>query len=109
MRFGLLGSDVAYYAAVYGIASFGYLILVNKKACVGALYVLYSLEKASYFISKFSCPFWFVGTFHQVPVLLGFPVSRRVTAFIRPGCIVTYPVVFLVCAQSSPDFWTKYV
>ena len=72
MVFGLLGSDAAYYAAVRDLASFGYLILVNKKECVGALYVLYSLEKASYFISKFSCPFWFSGPFHQVPLFLGF-------------------------------------
>ena len=70
--FGLLGSDVAYYTAVCDLASFGYLILVNKKSCVVALDVSYSLEKASYLISKWSCPFWFVGPFHQVPVFLRF-------------------------------------
>ena len=29
--------------------------------------------------------------------------------FIRPGWIVTSPVVLLVCAQSSPGFWTEYI
>ena len=67
-----MGYDVAYYAAVCDLSDLGYLILVNKETCVGDLDILYYLENASYFISKFSCPFWFVGPFHQVPVLLGF-------------------------------------
>ena len=52
MGFGLLGSDVAYYAAICDFASSGHLILVNKKGCVGAFDVLDYLEKASYLISK---------------------------------------------------------
>ena len=52
MGFGLLRSDVAYYADVCDLASFGYLMLVNKKTCVGALNISDSLEKASYLVSK---------------------------------------------------------
>ena len=72
MGFGLLGSDVAYYAAVCDLADLGYLMLVNKKTCVGALDIMYYLEKASYIICKCSCPFCFVGLLNYVPVLLGF-------------------------------------
>ena len=37
-----------------------------------------------------------------------FPVSGNITAFIRPGWIVTSPFILLVCAQSSPNFFTEY-
>ena len=50
MGFGLLGSNVAYYAAVCDLAALGHLMLVNKETCAGALNVSYSLEKASYLI-----------------------------------------------------------
>ena len=62
--FGVMGSDVAYYAAVCDLNSLGYLMLVNKEACVGALNIPDSLEEASYLICKFSYPFWFFGTLH---------------------------------------------
>ena len=52
MDFGLLGSDVAYYAAVCDLAVLGYLMLVNKETCVGALDISDSLEKDSYLICK---------------------------------------------------------
>ena len=64
MGFGFLGSDFAYYTAVCDLAYFWYLMLVNKKACVGALNISDSLEKASYIIYKFSCLFWFFGSFN---------------------------------------------
>ena len=64
MGFGLLGSDVTYYAAVCDLSSFGCLMLVNKKTCVGALNISNSLEEASYLICKCSLPFWFVGALH---------------------------------------------
>ena len=72
MSFGLLGSDVAYYAAVCDIYVLGYLVLLNEEKCVGALDISYSLEKVSYLICKFPCPFWLVGPLHEVPVLFRF-------------------------------------
>ena len=72
MGFDLLGSDVAYYAAVCDLAALGYLMLVNKETCVGALAISDSLEKLSYPIWKCSCTFWFVGLLHKVPIILGF-------------------------------------
>ena len=84
--FGILGSDVAYYSAVCDLASFGYLILLNKEACVGAINVLDSLKNTTYLISKCSCPFWFVGPFHQVPVFLGFSCLWAYYR-VRPACL----------------------
>ena len=57
--FSILGSDVAYYAAVCDLATLGYLMLAKKATCVGALNILDYLEEASYLICKCSCPFWF--------------------------------------------------
>ena len=39
----------------------------------------------------------------------GFTISGCITPFIRTGWIVTSSVVLLVCAHSSPAFWTDYV
>ena len=60
MGFGLMGSDIAYYAAVRDLDFFGYLILVKKKACVVTLNISDSLEEVSYLILKCSFKFWFV-------------------------------------------------
>ena len=60
MGFGLLGSDVTCYTAICDLDSFGYLMLVNKKTCVGILNISDSLEEGSYIIFEFSFPFWFV-------------------------------------------------
>ena len=49
------------------------------------------------------------GPFIRCMYSWGFSVSGHIIAFIRPIWIVTSPVVFFVCAQSSPDFWTEYV
>ena len=49
------------------------------------------------------------GPFIRCLYYWGFPISGNITAFIRHGCIVTSPVVLLVCAQYSPGFWTEYV
>ena len=42
--FFLLGSDVAYYAAVGYLALLGNLVLVGEETCVYYLNILYSLE-----------------------------------------------------------------
>ena len=109
MGFGLLGYDVAYYAALYDLSASGYLILVNKKACVGALDILDSLVKSHYLISKCSCPFWFVGPFHQVPLFLGFSglweycrvhparLDRHVSFCIVGVCLVFSCFLELLC------------
>ena len=43
MVFGLLGSDVVYYADVVDLDNLGYFILVDRETCVGALDISDSL------------------------------------------------------------------
>ena len=64
MIFGLIGSDVAYYADVCELTVLGDLLLVYEETCVSSLDISDSLEKVSYLICKIPCPFWLVGPLH---------------------------------------------
>ena len=102
MGFGLLGSDVAYYAAVCDISSFGYLVLLNLKKVLVPSISMIPWKRVP--ISFSSCLFHFglSDPFSRCLYSWGFTVSGHITAFICPRWIVTYPAVLLVCAQSSP-------
>ena len=100
MGFGLLGSDVAYYAAVCDLASFGYLIIMNKKACVGALMSRIPWKRRPISFPNALVHFGLSGPFIRCLYSWSFPISGHITALIRPGWIVTSPVVLLVCDDS---------
>ena len=109
MGFGLLGSDVAYYAAVCDLDSFGYLIIVNKKNVLVPSMSRISWKRRPISFLNALVYFGLSGPLIRCLYSWGFPVSGNITTFIWPTWIFTYDVVLLVCAQSSPIFWTEYV
>ena len=109
MGFGLLGSDVAYYAAVCNLAYFGYLMLANKKHVLVPPIFWITCKRRPISFANALFHFGLLGPFIKGLYSWGFTVSGHITAFIRTGCIFTSPVVLLVYDQYYPVFCTDYV
>ena len=80
---------------------------MKKRASVPSIYLItWNRNPISFAIELVH--FGLSGPFIRCLCYWGFPVYGKMTAFICPGWIEPYPVVLLLCAQSSPVLCIVY-